>query len=178
MFQTSVPAICTALVLASFAPAQAATITDDAAEVVLYAGDILAESYAPTSDIPDFNPVYALLSGGVSGFDPAFVFSLDDDTGEALYGESNTYVFDGTDTLQFTFDVTGSAAALFGDVILVEFLFAGAISDPFGAATDIFTTAAMRISPVAVAAVPLPAGLPLLASALAGAAFLRRRRSR
>ena len=166
-----------ALLLAGLMPAQATTVTDTSAEVMLYAGDIIAESYAPASDTAGFDPVYALVSGGILGFDPAFVLSLEDASGEVIYGETDSYLFDGEATLSFVFDITGSAASNFGSSLNLSFLFDDSITDPFGDLIDIYTTATMVISPVSVTNVPLPAGLPLLVSGFGVIALLRRRRA-
>ena len=166
-----------AFLLAGLAPAQATPVTDTSAEVMLYAGDIIAESYAPVSDTAGFDLVYALVSGGILGFDPAFVLSLEDASGEVIYGETDSYLFDGDATLSFVFDITGSAASHFGSALNLSFLFDDTVTDPFGDLTDIYATATMVIAPAPVSNVPLPAGLPLLVSGFAAIAFLRHRRA-
>jgi len=169
--------LATAFAAALATPGLAATVTDDATDVSLLWGDIIAASYAPVADTAAIDPVYAQIDGGLS-FDPAFTLWLEDSAGDALLmGETGSYSFDGTDDLSFVFAVTGgSAAAQFGASVLANLHFDAPISDPFGAAADITTTATLTLgSATAPAPVPLPASLPLFAAALAlGGAVLRR----
>lgn len=169
--------LAAALALGLGAQAQAATVTDTAAEVTLYAGDIVAEAYAPGSDDAALAPVFAGIYGGL-GFSPAFVLSLEDTSGEVLYGETDSFSFDGAHVLSFLFDVTGSAAALFGDSVTVTLTFAGLVADPFGASADLYDTATMSIaSGVPTSPVPLPGSIVLLGSAFLGTRLLRRRKA-
>lgn len=170
--------LATALTLVSLLPAGAATVTDPGATATLFAGDLFAEASAPLSDIAGFAPTHALISGGVSGFDPAFVLSLETAAGEVLYGEADSYAFDGTDLLTFLFSVTGSATALFGDTVAVTLTLAESIAQPFDLTTDRSLGASFVIASPDVAPVPLPATAPLLLAALASAAAIARRRRR
>lgn len=164
-----------AFVLTSLSPLHAATVTDDAADVMLIGGDIIAEAYSPVSDTSGFDPVYAMVSGGVVGFTPAFVLSLEDADGEVVYGEASTFSFDDTGILSFVFDITGSAASYFGSQVNVAFMFDTPISNPFGDDADYYETSSMTIAPLGVSAVPLPAGLPMMISGVVMVAALRRR---
>lgn len=169
--------IAALLLGASLSTAHAASITDDAAAVTLWGGDIVAEAAAPLSDDPALPVGYVGLFGGLTGFDPAFALSLDYGAGETLFAETNTWAFDGDRVLSFVFDLAGGAAAVFGDRLRISFTFAEALSDPFGAAADYDRTAQMVIAGENLPAVPLPGALPMLAGALALTAALRRRRA-
>ncbi|MBL3571155.1 hypothetical protein BV509_20105 [Rhodovulum sulfidophilum] len=173
------PVLAAATALALATPGFSATLTDTAADVMFMGGDITAEATAPVFDGSSFSPLYAGIFGGVSGlWDPAFVLTvLTEDGAEALYGEADSYSFDGVDDLSFVFTATGSAADLFGGTVLAELHFDAPIPDPFGATADIYATARLTLSAqTAPAPVPLPATLPMLLAALAlpGVALRRR----
>ncbi|MFT3688405.1 hypothetical protein [Paenirhodobacter sp.] len=154
------PLILTA-VLAGTA-AQAGTITDPAADVALWGGDIIATATAPVSADIAVDDVF--LSGGPG---QSYALSIGHGGTELLFAETGSYSYDGDRALSFLFDLNGDAT--FGDWLKVTYTFAEPVSDGAFAADMTVTWGAD------LPAVPLPATLPLLICALAGGAALRRK---
>lgn len=169
--------IAAASLIALGAPLHAATVQDPAADVLLWGGDISALSYGLSSDDAGFAPEFAMISGGVQGYDPAFVLLIEDGSGEVGYGTTETYSFDGDRIISFLFDLTGPAATWLGANVTVSLTFDEALTAPFGDDADFTGTAQWLMAQTeAPAPVPLPATLPLLAGAVAGVGLLRGRR--
>lgn len=99
-------------------------------------------------------------------------FGIDSDNGQFLSGDLLAVGFtENVIELQFG-NLAGSGAGSFGSSILATLTSRDFGTDPFGAlAGGGFTTASVTV----VSVVPLPAGIALLLSAIAGLAILRRR---
>lgn len=128
------------------------------------AGDLFV-TLAVTFDVAD--PAGTVTAG---------LFSVDDD-GAFLDGDLVQAGFDG-DVLQILFgNLTGNAAAAFGQFALLElaFVFPGVGVNPLAGLQDgtLYDVAGTISSATPI---PLPAALPLLGAALGGLMVLRRRR--
>lgn len=150
--------------------AHAATITDPAANVALWGGEIIATSTAPTSGDIAVDDVF--LSGGPG---MSYALSIANAGTELLFAETDGYSYDGERVLSFLFDLGGDTT--FGDWLKLTYTFGETVADPFAADIDGTYAATMTATWGAdVPAVPLPATLPLLLCAFgAGAAILRRK---
>ncbi|WP_295043095.1 hypothetical protein [uncultured Paracoccus sp.] len=157
------------------APVQAATVTDPAASVTLWNGDIVAEATALASDDASFAPSFAMIAGGVTGFDPAFALLIEDASGEIGYGEADSFSFDGDRIVSFLFNLTGAATAWLGDTVALTLTFDQAMTAPFAADADFSGSAQWTMAQAAPAPVPLPATLPMLAGGIALIGILRRK---
>lgn len=163
--------------LAISTPALAATISDGAASVWLYGGDVIVDSTAPLSDTDGLDPVFVSMSGG-TGFDPAFSLWVDGPTDTILEGDVADFSFDGGNILNFVFSVTGSASGFLSNLVELTLTFDDSLYDPFGVNADFSGVALMHLASAdEMPAVPLPATLPLLAAALAVPVAFRRRKS-
>lgn len=172
LFQIAAPAL---FMLA--APVHAAVVTAEAQQVSLWGGDIVAEAYSLTSDDADFAPSFAMIAGGVTGFDPAFSLLIEDASGEVGYGETQGYSFDGDRVVSFLFDLTGAATEWLGETLALTLTFDQTLTDPFDDDADYAVNANwMMAEAVSPAPIPLPATLPMLAGALAVVGCLRSKR--
>lgn len=155
--------------------AQAATITDDAAYVGLFGGDIYSKSTAPVSADMAVSAVF--LTGGL-GFTPLVALELMTGNDRFLLAETSDWSLSDENVLSFRFDLEHSNAL--GDWLTVEYALGAAVADPFNPAVpDADVMARMTITTgvdVPAVPVPVPATLPLLLGALGvGAAALRRK---
>lgn len=166
----------TALMLTAPLPALAATTVYETT------GDVVIDTFFGTGDYIGTNgdlniTVTGSLFGGVLD---AFI-----EVGEGastLLTSSSAIDFDidtSADFASITFDnLSGAATALFGSTATVEFSFDFDTFDTdsipgFGFLSNVTAQVVSDVAPV-----PLPASLPLLGAALAGAAMLRRKQRR
>ena len=159
--------------------ASAATITDTDPTLTLgvqidsFAGAQFALGVPSTTafrlNLPPLPPTAIAITG-----DPAALLYSDPTSGLTIAGLQNT-VASGAGVLEFLFDVvTPGSVVRTGDLVLAEFSFtAPPVQLPF--VTGTLTLFEVDRAPVEV--IPLPAGLPLLLTGLAGIAVLRRRRT-
>ena len=138
-----------------------------------------------TEGIALTDPAEISFGFGFDSFDPTDLpaggFSIFDDFGfnEVLSGDLVALGFM-TDTIELLMNVTGgSAVGSFGPQVLLTISFNGLGADPFAAFVDDGQTFAASLTVENVVdsnVIPLPAGLPLLLTALGGLVVVRRRR--
>lgn len=167
-------ATLTAAAILATSAAQAFTITDNAAFLGLWGGDIYAESSAPVS--ADVAVTAAYVTGGL-GFSPLVALELENGADRFLMLESDNWSLDAGNVLSFLFDL--GVGSSYGDWLKLTFTLDDVISDPFGLDTFFDTSSAQMVITTGTdmpAPVPVPAALPLLLGALGAVAAVGRRR--
>jgi len=151
--------------------------------------------FGPSGDLSTFDPKVTSAVGvspvGFTTLGLGVGFSTDDPTTELTGGfdvlDDDGFFLGGDliavgfteDVIELQFgNLDGSAANLFGSSVLALIAFEDPLgANPFAALLDGDSLwASISLSKVAVAPVPLPAGLPLLLAGLAGMAMVRKRR--
>jgi hypothetical protein len=161
---------------AGWIPSDDPKITDANADIVLFGGDVFLEALAPVLTANGTSaagaPAQVSIDGG-PGFDPSYVMMVWNEVGELIIEGEAAYTGSTAGGIEWGFILTTDATGLFGSHAMAFAKVDPAFGDPLASGIDEVTVAGLAVK--GVSEVPVPAALPLLATALGGLAIARRR---